>query len=514
MSNVKKMTGVKDRKYCSYKINKVITVFMAIFIISGFASTCFAMPPYKGYNYSRTDKKAVASPQVYLPLRVMDGKDLGIGDLNAPDDIFISKDKKIYLLDSGNNRIICMDEEFKVLSIIESFKNDGRDDVFSNPQGIFVTEEEHIYIADTEKQRIVELDGNGRFVRLVGAPESDILPKGFVYKPNKLAVDKAGRLYAIGDGVFEGLMQFDQDGKFTGFIGANKVTFNIWDYFWKKHSTKEQKEGMELFIPTDLSNLDMDREGFIYATMASMIEGQGVKRLNAAGTDIIRKEDISLTGDLDMGYFGAIKGPSYFVDICLQEYGIYSCLDRTRGRIFTYDYDGNLLYVFGGIGNQEGLFKLPAAIESPDDSMIVLDKALNRLTVFELTDYGKLIKGAVKDHYLGKYEDAAKKWEEILKYNSNYDLAYIGVGKAYLRQKKYKEAMERFILGNNRMYFSKAFKLYRKEVLGKYFGYLALAIALAVLLIIYIKKIISAVSRLRYKRLACKRNKMMRGLDA
>ena len=94
-------------------------------------------------------------------------------------------------------------------------------------------------------------------------------------------------------------------------------------------------------------------------------------------------------------YRGSKQGPSTFVDVCVQEDGIYSCLDSKRGRIFTYDFDGNLLYVFGGdgsMGNQLGTFNDPSALGFADGSMMILDKGTSQLTVFSITEYGQVDK--------------------------------------------------------------------------------------------------------------------------
>ncbi len=47
--------------------------------------------------------------------------------------------------------------------------------------------------------------------------------------------------------------------------------------------------------------------------------------------------------------------------------------------------------------------------------------------------------------------------------NGNYDLAYIGIGRSYLRQERYKEAMDYFEVKYDDENYSKAFKQYRKE---------------------------------------------------
>ena len=88
----------------------------------------------------------------------------------------------------------------------------------------------------------------------------------------------------------------------------------------------------------------------------------------------------------------------------------------------------------------------------------------------------KLINDAVKLHYKGKYDASSEKWNEVLRLNANYELSYVGIGKALLRKGEYKEAMKNFKLGYNRTYYSKAFKLYREEIVGKYFGVIVVVI--------------------------------------
>ena len=65
---------------------------------------------------------------------------------------------------------------------------------------------------------------------------------------------------------------------------------------------------------------------------------------------------------------------------------MYSAIDRNSGRVFTYDANGNLLYVFGGHGQLDGLFQNPVAIAEMNGRLLVLDSATNQLTLFAPTD--------------------------------------------------------------------------------------------------------------------------------
>ena len=72
------------------------------------------------------------------------------------------------------------------------------------------------------------------------------------------------------------------------------------------------------------------------------------------------------------------------------------------------------------------------------------------------------------------------KWEEVAKMNSNYELAYVGIGKSLLRNGEYQEAMRYFELGHNAEYYSDAFKQYRNDLLKENFGILMTGIVVIV----------------------------------
>ena len=76
-------------------------------------------------------------------------------------------------------------------------------------------------------------------------------------------------------------------------------------------------------------------------------------------------------------------------------------------------------------------------------------------------------------------------WREVLKLNANYDIAYIGIGKSLLMEKKNEEALGYFELGMDRKSYSVAFKRHRREMMKEHFGtFLTAAIALIVILIL------------------------------
>lgn len=465
------------------RLIKMLLLFPLMLIMVGTAVPVSAAP-YDGYNYSWWGEPEPA-PAPYLPLLQIAGESLPTGAFRTPEDIFITADNLIYVADTGNNRIVRIDEEAETAQSIETFMNDGNTDRFLAPQGLFVRSNGNLLVADTGNKRIVELTKAGDLVAIIGAPQSDVLGDGFVYEPIKLVGDSAGRLYVVGKGVFNGIMQFDSGGRFSGFIGVNNVRVNVADLFWKRIMTKEQRSKMELFIPVEFNNVDVDGEGFIYATTSEAFSNAPVKRLNPSGADVLKRTGYHPPkGDIRFRIGGTRSGTSAIQSVALDQNGIYSILDSTRGRIFTYDREGKLMYIYGLLGEQVGTFKTPADIDMLGDKMVVLDKGLNQIVIFEPTRYGKVIRDAVIYNDTGEEQKSVELWREALGLNTNLEIAYLGIGKAELRQGNNDEAMKQFKLGMHREYYSRAFERYRKDFMWEHFGKIAAGAIAAVVLLI------------------------------
>jgi DNA-binding beta-propeller fold protein YncE len=438
--------------------------FFFIFFFSLLPSLS-AEPTNYTYNYDFWFEN-VASPDAYQVGAYILGTQLNIGNFRDPQGLYI-KDNRIYICDSGNNRIILLEvnenDEYKVVSVVSSVIIDGKESKLNNPMDLFESPDGHIYITDTDNYRVLKLDRNWNYVSSVLKPVDESIDADSEFLPVKLTVDFANRLFVQARNINKGLLEFDSRGSFAGFMGANKVDVNIIDYIWKFISTQAQKARMDLFIPTEYSNLCLDHEGFIYVTN-SVGFTDPVRRLNAMGQDIlIRNGYEDPVGDLAIGNAGGINGRSRFIDVAAFENDSYACFDRTRGRVFVYDFQGNLLYAFGGVGNREGYFLLPVALDKMGYSLFALDSKAASLTRFDLTAYGEKINLALNEYHAGRYDTSAKVWEEVLKMNGNYDLAYIGIGRAALRQGDYLKAMKYYKLKHYREGYGKAFQLYRKQ---------------------------------------------------
>jgi len=459
-----------------------------------------AQEPFFSYTYDYWGEP-VPAPHAFLPTNRIDGFTLGIDHFDNPRDLFAADDGRLFIADTGNNRIVVLGNDLRSAEILKNFETPDGTQAFYQPEGVFVTKGGDIYIADTGNSRIIHLDNEGKYVRTIGSPKADIIPADFVFSPTKLAVDNAGRIYVVASGVTQGIMMLDAYGIFRGFIGASRVTPGIMDIFWRAVATEAQRERMLLFVPTEFNNITIDDEGFLYVTTDKLsywdilhaVNARSrddrvapVRKLNPTGVDVLRREGFfPPVGDV---YFDYME-QSQLVDVSVADYGIYSVLDRRKGRIFTYDPDGNLLFIFGGLGGARlGTFRNPVAIERIGDRILVLDSMRASITIFDITEYGSLLKDAVVLHRTGDYEASTEKWREVLRRNSNSDLAYIGMGMAYMRKDDFSSALEHFRLGAMRERYSRAFQLYRREVIGRNFGIIALLLLVPLVTFVLIRR--------------------------
>ncbi len=410
-------------------------------------------------------------------------------------------DNRVLVLENGtavhtaqNNCVNVLDRKDQITRVITGYDFEGRHvdfDIIAGVRGLALNSAKQLCIADNNDQLIV-LDAEGNVARVAVNPDSEVLDANFLFTPLKVSVDYAGRVYCIAQNMFEGIMVFETNGDFTGFFGTIQVSISAWDKFWRKLATKEERSKQQLFIPTEFTGIDVDDEGFVYASNVDNNGEQAVRRLNPRGEDVIRKgQNSNLGGDLQFSITGnQYAGPSKIVDVVYREKGIYSLLDSRRGRIFTYDHEGNLLYIFGGLGSQSGTLDSPVAIEYASDRILALDARQSSILIYGETEYGRLINDAVGLRYDGDESQAVPLWEQVLKYNENYELANSGIGKAYLSAGDNKLAMDYLKRGMNRAYYSVAFKRYRNEQLKENINLVLSVVLLSVVLLVVFFKVI------------------------
>ena len=171
-------------------------------------------------------------------------------------------------------------------------------------------------------------------------------------------------------------------------------------------------------------------------------------------------------------------------------------LDQSEGKIFVYDNEYNLLYVFGAMGavtgQQFGTFLAPIAIEEHDTQVYVLDSEDASVTTFKQTTFGQLVTEGISLYNNGEYAAAVEPWTQVLKLNSNYDVAYISLGKAEYEAGNFEQALKYFELAYDRDGYEDAYVELRSIKLKKNFGYIFTGIVLVIAAITIVPRIVRA----------------------
>ena len=445
-----------DKVGCAIKKSMAV-----IFVLVLYTTPVLADTPFQGFNYNHWGD-LVPSPAAYVPIRSFGSTDIdpGLGRLNEPTALHVDADENIYIVDSGNHRIIVFDAALNLIRVIDSFHRNGAVDTFNRPHGVF--------IADTLNERVVVLDQNNYFLREITAPQAEGLADDFVFLPLDVLVDRGGRVFVTVRHVFEGIMNFNAQGEFLGYFGTIPVVFNPIDMLWRNFMTAEQLARQIRFVPTEFLAMDIDQYGFIFTTNRTQWGvGNQVMRLNPRGENVIVNfnDNILINGSQRFRPSGSLSGPSRFVDIVARSHGMYTALDSTRGRIYTYDSEGNLLYVFAGTGNIQGMSRNPVSIEMIGDDIFVLDAARGQIVHFEPTEYGRLINTAIALRYDGREREAVEIWRQLVVLDENYALAWGGIGRSMLAAGYNAEAMYYLRRGMDIRYFSVAFRRNRVDVM-------------------------------------------------
>ena len=476
-------------------MKKILCLFFTLTMVAScFVFTTSASSAYQTYTYD-INGKALYSPDAYTAIKAINSDEMGLETaLSNPGDLVTDDAHNIYIADTGNNRIVVLDRYYKVKFIISEFDNDqGVPDSLAAPQGVFVSEPNEkygkmIWVCDTGSNRIVLFDEFGNFCKVIEEPESSLFDTDSVYKPVAIAVDAYNRLYVVSSTTYQGVIVMTDEGEFTGFIGAQAVYLTPWQIIWRRFQTKEQREASESVIATEFNNIAINKsKNLVYATTSSIedsnvidsIRGNDksgkyspVKLLNANGTEIMRRNGFWIpVGEIDyaQGSTDEITGVSTVIDVAVGPENTWSLIDEKRNRIYTYDFDGNLLFAFGDNGTMLGNLGSIEAIAYQGTTMLVLDKTNNNITAFQRTEYGDVLLQAIAAESTQDYELAINLWTDVLKRNSNFDSAYVGIGQAMYRNKDYENSLSYFESAYDTTNWSNSYQAIRKEWMSTYF---------------------------------------------
>ncbi len=476
---------------------------------------------------------------------------------NSPNGLFIHEaTKSLFVCDTENKRIVrfLYNEEsdefvfertyddpdlskyFTEDMIIEEEEN-AIEDVQPTPEpvteeNIETTENENVVenenaVEGTENAESSDVEINEDEIEIDNSTSqgSSSSQTNISYKPLKVVVDNAMRMFVVSRDCYQGLVELDDDGEFTKFFGATKTKQTL-SSLLNRLFTATAKDKLQQNLSTEYSNVTIDEQGFIYGTISQLkLEdlashfdaaaaseiGAALRKLNAAGSDVLKRTGITPPSG-DWGDGVNRSSYSYLCDVTVSKNGLTSVLDSQKGRVFTYTNTGELLYVFGALGQNattvgedtvssrqeqvgftEGTNLAPVAIEllTDDETVVILDSTGAQITTYKPTEYGLVLREAVNSHEERRYVDAEKAWNKVLGMSSNSALAYKGIGRVYYlwaaetevinndtteQRETFLKAADYFMKGYSQDDYGKAYYKYRDLVLEKAMPYIMWAI--------------------------------------
>lgn len=448
----------------------------------------------RNYVYNEYGE-AVSAPNAYLCSRVLRGRDLGVGDFSKIADVYVNGN--VYLSDAGNNRIVILNANYEPVRVLTEVIENGAATALNSPSSVFLADD-LLYICDTGNSRVIAIDQSDRVVKCFYKPDSDLLTEDFSFKPSKVVVNSAGSVYIAASGVYQGLLHYEGDGSFIEFFGANKVEVTaevVIKSMWMNIFSDEQRESLVRTVPTEYAGIFIDSEDMIYTTTVTATTSQ-VKRLNASGENILMYPGSSgslLQKGYDRNNFGdqiveATRGTvnrSQIMDVVVDEDNVIATLDSKRGRVLLFDSEQNMLGIFGGSGTQNGCFTAASALGKNGTDYLVADSTRNSVTVFSETEYMQNIRCALRAYERGDYAESREYWQKVLDSCAGLSVAAKGVGRALLLEGDFESAMRYLKMGDDRYYYSMALTRYRREFLRENSLWLVPAVIVAVVLVCF-----------------------------
>ena len=417
------------------KINKLLVLSLAVLLVVLNVNNISASNPYKTLTVDG-DGRYVETQTAYIPNKVI----TKISDLSLrqPSDIKMGFNGNLYIADSGNARIVISSVDGELIQTI----GEG---VLRKPSGVAVSKLGNIFVADEGLLQVIKFSPEGEVLHVFEKPTAPSFGKVSTFTPLKIIVDDRENVYVTSRGNYNGMIMLNEQtpGEFLGYFAPNTTSISWLTGFRKLIFTEDQLSRMMNVIPNSPANITIDDRGLIYS-VTPQDKLQTIKKLNMAGRNIIQTKVYDT-------YTSAIEvGP-------LENIFVTS----STGYIYEYTSEGKLLFIFGGsdVGRQRpGLFSNAVGIVADEKhELYVLDQKKGEIQSFIPTEFADLVHEALELYQTGNYLESKEPWEQVLKINSLFDFANLGIAEAHFKDENYKEALEFYTLAKDVPGYSDAY---------------------------------------------------------
>lgn len=417
---------------------KLFVSLTALLLFLGVAADSIkvqADSPYKtytidGYGYVTETQTA------YLPYETI--TKIGEEALIGPTDFTLTDDGYMYILDSGNGRVVVSDME---ANLIDTFG----EDILVNPRGMYVTEDHICYVADRDARSIFVFDENGELIQTYGKPDHPLYGGDLDFLPLKVVVNESGTMYVICESNNNGIVQISpvEGGTFLGYFGTNSTSASLWRIIWRAIQTDAQRAKSQGNLPSTPDNMAIDEKGLIY-TVTRGEKYETLKRLNIAGINMIECDSYeAVPAAVAVGNHDNVFVAS------------------TNGYIYEYNNEGDLLFVFGGSDDGQQRIGLSTKVEAiqidNNDKIYLLDSDKAQIQVFEPTEFTKHLHEALYLFSKGRYTESKEPLSQVLRMNNLFDYANMAMGRALIQEEDYDAAIRYAKLAKDYDGYSDAF---------------------------------------------------------
>jgi len=277
---------------------------------------------------------------------------ISIGGLNAPRNMVVGKDGNIYVVDSGNARVVKYNAQGELLTTWGTLTPNGQtpanSGTFNEPWGIALDQNGNVLVADTWNHRIQKFDQNGKFLNqwgIAGTAEDGL---DRLWGPRGLAVSKDGKIYVTDTGN-KRVMVFTSDGK------------PLFEFDKTGDASLDEPVGIAIGPDGNVYVADTwNMRVAIYSPEGQFISSFEVKGWNSDSMD---------------------NKPYIAVD---QE-GRVIVTDPEGYRVLVFSSGGNPQFVFGKYGPEENAFGLPNGVALDSSGYLwIADAGNNRLVRFSI----------------------------------------------------------------------------------------------------------------------------------
>lgn len=414
--------------------------FLALLLLLVLPAPARALAPYTTWALG-PGGRLYLTQDAYLPVAEVDLP------ISGAEDLFITPAGDMYIADTGHARVLRLDRDWQPAATYGA-------GLLVKPTGLFVDGEGTLYIADAGSNTVVVLDREGALQAQFGRPAEPLFGRKNEFRPRKIAVDARQNLYVVSEGSTNGLVMLTRDGRFIGYFGANPATMSLKMILQRLFLTEEQ---LAQFIKNEAaspSNVTVDAEAMVWTVTAGTAPQRSIRRFTVAGRNIL----------------GDIFGSTDLRDLHVSPDGLVAAVGAD-GAILEYDLKGMLLFAFGAkdTGEQRlGMLRNPTAIERYQDRLYVLDKDKDAVVIYRETGFARLVHDGVRLYVEGFYTEARPYFQEVLRYNGSFLMAYQSIADAYFREGDYARALLNYRYAEDRRGYSEAFWELRNVLLQRY----------------------------------------------